>query len=110
MTGFFDASAALTIDVPYTPQQYYDALTSRDIIVNNQMKGSTGPMMEGFYYSAQTHFLQLPNIDWATYPTNPTTLNSADEAYWARAYGRFRRKLSVEQRGAKESHTELEFD
>jgi len=98
MTGFFDASAALTAAADATPQQYYDALDSKHIIVNNQMKGSSGPMYEGFYYTSQTHFLELPDIDWSTYPTNPTTINSADEALWVNQYGRFRRKLSKAER------------
>merc|ERR1719224_55313 len=34
MTGFYDASAALTVAVPYTPQQIYDALDAKSIIVN----------------------------------------------------------------------------
>jgi hypothetical protein len=111
MTGFYDASAALAIGVPYTPQEYYDALTAKDIIVNNQMKGSSGPMYEGFYYSSQTHFLQLPSIDWSTYPTNPTTLNDANEAYWTKAYGRYRRKLSKAAASSTAEHpADVEMD
>ena len=43
MTGFFDASAALSVSVPYTPQTVYDAYDSKHIIVNNQMKGGSWP-------------------------------------------------------------------
>jgi len=95
MTGFFDASPALTLAVPYTPQQWYDALDAKHIIVNNQMKGSAGPMNEGFYYSAQTHFLTLPDIDFATYPTNPTTIDPSTETHYVNQYGTYRRKLDA---------------
>ena len=98
MTGFFDASATLSVPIlnnnagmGITPQQYYDAHDATHIIVNNQMKGGAGPMQEGFYYASQTHFLELPTIDWATYPTCPHVLNQAAEAHWVTAYGRFRR-------------------
>jgi len=100
MTGFFDASAALKVAVPYTPQEYYDALDSTHIIVNNQMKGSSGPMHEGFYYSSQTHFLELPAIDWDCTDSSkcvvpsPETLTSSTEQYWVSQYGRYRRVLS----------------
>jgi len=97
MTGFFDASSALTLTVPYTAQQWYDAMDARHIIVNNQMKGSAGPMREGFYYSAQTHFLEIPTIDWAN-PNNPlicpSVINGTTELHYVSAYGRYRRQLS----------------
>jgi hypothetical protein len=107
MTGFYDASASLTVSVPYTPQEYYDALDSKHVIVNNQMKGGSGPMREGFYYAAQTHFLELPTIDWETYPTSPETINAASELHYVSAYGRYRRKLSrTEEQEIALSNTE----
>ena len=107
MTGFFDASAALSVSVPYTPQTVYDAYDSKHIIVNNQMKGGAGPMEQGFYYAAQTHMVILPDIDWATYPTNPATLDTAAEAAFVTAYGKYRRKLSDDKyRGRKLSGAE----
>merc|ERR1719197_1977762 len=72
------------------------AITGRDIIVNNQMKGSAGPMREGFYYSSQTHFLQLPTVDWTGPLVCPSTIDTSKEDHWITAYGRFRRKLSAE--------------
>merc|ERR1711915_716771 len=33
LTGWFDASASLTLSVPYTPQEYYDAQTSKHMIL-----------------------------------------------------------------------------
>lgn len=98
MTGFFDASAALSVSVPYTPQTVYDAYDSKHIIVNNQMKGSAGPMDQGFYYAAQTHMVILPDIDWSTYPTNPSTLDANAEAAFVTAYGKYRRKLNEKAR------------
>jgi hypothetical protein len=107
MTGFFDASAALSVSVPYTPQAVYDAYDSKHIIVNNQMKGGAGPMEQGFYYAAQTHMVILPDIDWATYPTNPATLDTAAEAAFVTAYGKYRRQLSDDKyRGRKLSGAE----
>jgi hypothetical protein len=97
MTGFYDASPALTVPVPFTPQQVYDAQDGKHVIVNNQMKGSSGPMHEGFYYSSQMHLLELPTIDWNTYPVSPHTLSGYDETHWTAAYGRFRRKMSEEE-------------
>ena len=110
MTGFYDASASLTLNVPYTPQEYYDALNAKHVIVNNQMKGSAGPMREGFYYSAQTHLLELPTIDWATYPTSPFTLDATDEEHWVTAYGRFRRHLLKKKRPNAPEHVDVEDD
>lgn len=102
MTGFYDASAALTLDVPYTPQELFDAYDAKHVIVNNQMKGSAGPMTQGFWYTAQTHLLELPDIDFDTFETSPTELNTTDEALWVTMYGRFRgRRLDEPEAFAK---------
>merc|ERR1712167_214425 len=90
MTGFFDASAALSASIPYTPQSIYDASDAKHLIVNNQMKGSAGQMYEGFYYSSQTHFLELANVDWDdTSIVAPHVLDATTEAHYVSAYGRF---------------------
>ena len=94
MTGFYPATPALTVEVPYTPQSIYDATDATHLIVNNQMKGSAGPMNQGMWYSAQTHLLELPAIDFNTFETSPTELDDAAEAYWLSMYGRFRRRLT----------------
>jgi hypothetical protein len=101
MTGFYDASPALSIPVPFTPQQVYDAQDATHVIVNNQMKGSSGPMHEGFYYSSQTHFLELPTINWDTYAVSPTSITAANEEHYISAYGRYRRKLSEKDQRAQ---------
>jgi len=69
LTGWFDASASLTVSVPYTPQEYYNALTGKAMILNNQMKGyGEGCMDYGFYYSSQMMFVEVPEFDFATTP------------------------------------------
>jgi hypothetical protein len=104
MTGFYDASPALSLAVPFTAQEVYDAMDATHVIVNNQMKGSSGPMHEGFYYSSQTHFLELPTIDW-TDANNPlicpAVIDAAAESHWVTAYGRYRRKLSEKDQRAQ---------
>ena len=42
LTGGFDISAARTVALPYTPQEYYDALDGRDLVANLQMKATGG--------------------------------------------------------------------
>merc|ERR1711920_29992 len=77
-TGWFDASASLTLSVPYTPQEYYDAQTSKHMILNNQMKGyGEGCMDFGFYYSAQMMSIEIPDFDWATTALASPTADSS---------------------------------
>jgi len=95
LTGWFDASAALTLSIPYTPQEYYDALTGKHMILDNQMKGyGEGCMDYGFYYSAQMMSVEVPTIDWETTSLAapvPTERRSLAEA--SKHYGKFRRGL-----------------
>jgi len=97
MTGFYDASASLSVSVPYTPQDIYDAYDAKHIVVNNQMKGASGPMEEGFYYSAQTHMLILPDVNFSEDSPlyAPYTLTDENEAHFVTAYGKYRRKLAT---------------
>merc|ERR1711953_567899 len=90
LTGWFDVSAVLTLPSAYTPQEYYDALTGKHMIINNQMKGSGGCMQFGFYYTAQTMMVIVPDIDFATTPfAAPTSVE--DTGLFATAYGKYRR-------------------
>jgi hypothetical protein len=66
-TGWFDASAVLTVPAGATPQQFHDALTAKEMMLDNQMKGvGNGCMHYGFYYSSQMMFIEVPEFDWAT--------------------------------------------
>jgi hypothetical protein len=89
LTGWFDASAALTTPAGASPQAYYDALDSKHMILNNQMKGNYGCMNSGFYYSSQMMYISVPAIDWET-----TTLAAppacASRRQLTKAYGKKR--------------------
>lgn len=94
LTGWFDASAALTLEVPYTPQSYYDALDGESMILDNQMKGyGEGCMDFGFYYSAQMMYIEVPPIDWDTtllaapVPTERRSLKEMSAHYGKRRAG-----------------------
>jgi len=96
LTGWFDASASLSLSVPYTPQEYYDAQTSKSMILNNQMKGyGEGCMDFGFYYTAQMMFIEVPEWDWATIPGAPAPARIRKLGEKAtKHYNRFRRGLN----------------
>jgi hypothetical protein len=38
LTGFYDWSAAMSVAVPFTPQELYDAYDGKHVVVNNMMK------------------------------------------------------------------------
>eukprot|EP00962_Isochrysis_galbana_P052177 scaffold23570_cov112-Isochrysis_galbana.AAC.7 len=121
LTGWFDWSAAMSVAVPYTPQDIYDGLDGKHVVVNNQMKGyyqgcmsnvrcpqigakSGCPLCrciaeQGFHYTAQMMSVILPDIDWATTPlAAPSVLTEAGESQFVSAYGKYRRRSLAEKR------------
>jgi hypothetical protein len=101
LTGFFDWSAAMSVAIPYTPQELYDALDAKHVVVNNQMKGYyQGCMTKGFHYTAQMMSMILPEIDWETTTlASPTEadITEESEANFVTAFGKYRRRRSLSQ-------------
>merc|ERR1712165_94030 len=97
LTGWFDGSASLTIPGTFpehSAQLYYDSLTSKHMILNNQMKGyGEGCMDYGFYYSAQMMYIEVPEIDWATTTLAAPAPSTRRELSASKHYGKFRRGL-----------------
>ncbi len=118
LTGWFDVSAVLTVSPTHTPQEYYDALTGKHMIINNQMKGMGGCMKFGFYYTAQAMLVIVPDINFAT-TTLAAPESVSDTGFFATAYGKYRRRLSYTPIGQHpncmessswETASETEFD
>lgn len=97
-TGWFDASAALTVPAGASPQHYYDALDGKTMMLDNQMKGVGNGCMNdgGFYYTAQLMFIDVPDWDWSTeiHKVAPPTCEGTGRRQ-LKQYGKMRRSLKA---------------
>ena len=57
MTGFYDASASLSVSVPYTPQDIYDAYDAKHIVVVGSAKPHSIMCSVGSCRSPHAHVL-----------------------------------------------------